>query len=102
MANARLRILGGVGTLVLLVSIIGGRQVSPPEGLRPIPIRRWTPTAGSVQPFDPPTCGSAIRQQMTSYGQKTQTRLNSRVYDPVIAYAAACILLTSSGILDAK
>jgi len=38
----------------------------------------------------------------TSYGQKTRTRLDSRVYDPAMAQASACLLSTLSCILDAK
>lgn len=39
--------------------------------------------------------------KLTPYGQKTRIRLDSRVCDPAIAQASACILSTASCILDA-
>src|SRR5262249_36583141 len=58
--------------------------------------KRWRAGYPSGQPVLLPGC------LITPYGQKTRTRLDSSGYDSAIAHPAACMLPTSSCILNAK
>src|SRR6266568_7120322 len=63
------------------------------------------PASGAATVWRSPSHGSVgavATARVSSYGQKTRNRLDSRVYEPAMAQTSACLLPIPSCILNAK